>query len=120
MTTLMHDQMVVQRVLDHIDQQTTDVADHVWREPVENYLSRERFAAEMELMRSYPIAFCPSAALPEEGSYVARDAAGTSILAVRGTAGVVRAFRNPCRHRGVPLPDNRAGQKAVLFPYHPH
>jgi hypothetical protein len=66
MATLLDDQSVVQRVLDHIDKQTSDLGDQVWREPVENYLSHERFAAEMELLRSYPIAFCPSAALPRE------------------------------------------------------
>ena len=103
MATLLDDQSVVQRILDHIDKQTTDLGDQVWREPVENYLSHERFAAEMELLRRYLIPFCPSAALPENGSYIARDAAGTSILAVRGSDGVVRAFRNACRHRGMQL-----------------
>ena len=32
-----------------------------------------------------PTPFCPSAALPEAGSYVAREAAGTPIVAVRGS-----------------------------------
>ncbi len=114
MTTLLDDQSVVQRVLDHIDKQTTDLGDQVWREPVENYLSLQRFAAEMELLRRYLIPFCPSAALPENGSYIARDAAGTSILAVRGSDGVVRAFRNVCRHRGMQLADKSGCQKGFV------
>jgi phenylpropionate dioxygenase-like ring-hydroxylating dioxygenase large terminal subunit len=118
MTTLLDDRSVVQRILDHIDNQTTDMGDGVWREPVQNYLSHERFVAELELLRRYPIPFCPSAALPVDGSYIARDAAGTSILAVRGSDGVVRAFRNTCRHRGMQLADKSGCQKAFVCRYH--
>ena len=40
--------------------------------------------------------------LPRNGSYFTKeiDAAGTSIVVVRGTDGEVRAFHNICRHRG--------------------
>ncbi|WP_416969675.1 aromatic ring-hydroxylating oxygenase subunit alpha [Streptomyces sp. 4F14] len=40
--------------------------------------------------------------LPRKGSYFTRelDAAGTSLIIVRGTDGEVRAFHNICRHRG--------------------
>jgi phenylpropionate dioxygenase-like ring-hydroxylating dioxygenase large terminal subunit len=118
MTTLLDDQAVVQRVLDHIDKQTTDLGYQVWREPVENYLSHKRFAAEVELLRSHPIAFCPSGALPENGSYIARNSANTSILAVRGSDGIVRAFRNACRHRGMELADGSGCRKAFVCRYH--
>ena len=118
MATLLDDQSVVQRVLDHIDKQTTDLGDQVWREPVENYLSLDRFAAEMVLLRRLPIPFCPSAALPENGSYLAREAAGTPIVAVRGSDGVVRAFRNVCRHRGMQVAAGTGCQKAFVCRYH--
>src|SRR6266851_520955 len=101
MNRLSDDQSVVQRILDHIDNQTTDLSDATWQERVENYRSQERFSAELaSILRRYPTPFCPSAALPESGSYVARNAAGTPILVVRGTDGQVRGFRNACRHRG--------------------
>ncbi|HKA30525.1 MAG TPA: aromatic ring-hydroxylating dioxygenase subunit alpha, partial [Candidatus Binatia bacterium] len=91
-TPLSDDPTVVQRILDHIDHQTTDMSDATWREPLAHYRSEERYAAELALvLRRYPTPFCPSAALPESGSYVARDAAGTPILAVRGSDGRVRA-----------------------------
>src|ERR1700687_1237679 len=118
MATLRDDQSVVKRSLDHIAKRTTDLGDQVWREPVENYLSRERFAAEMELLRRYPIPFCPSAALPENGSYIARDAAGAPLIAVRASDGVVRAFRNACRHRGMQLADGSGCQKSSVCRYH--
>jgi phenylpropionate dioxygenase-like ring-hydroxylating dioxygenase large terminal subunit len=114
----MDDKAVVQRVLDHIDARSTDFGDQVWREPVEKYRAPERFAAEMKLLRRAPIVFCPSAALPERGSYLARDAAGTSILMVRGNDGVARAFRNACRHRGMQLADRSGCEKAFVCRYH--
>jgi len=116
---LADDQTVVQRLLDHIDNRTTDVSEASWREPVHNYRSPERFAAELELVfRREPIAFCPSAALPENGSYVAREAGLTPILAVRGDDGRVRAFRNACRHRGTQLASGAGCEKAFVCRYH--
>src|SRR5262249_12859680 len=100
MTTLADDHTVIQRILDHIDNRTTDVCASSWRELVATYLSEERLAAELRVLRRFPVAFCPSASLPESGSYLARNAALTPILAVRGSDGRVRAFRNACRHRG--------------------
>ena len=66
MEVLADDRSVIQRILDHIDNDTTDVSETVWREPVEHYRSPERFAAELALvLRRFPTPFCPSAALPE-------------------------------------------------------
>ena len=119
MNILADDQTVVQRLLDHIDNKTTDLSESSWREPVENYRSPARFAAEREMvLRRLPIPFCPSAALAEPGAYVARDAAETPILAVRGSDGEVRAFRNACRHRGTQLASGSGCEKAFVCPYH--
>ena len=119
MTRLSDDSAVVQRILDHIDHQTTDLSEDTWREPVAHYRSEERFAAEIDrVLRAYPTAFCPSAALPAAGSYLARDAAHTPILAVRGSDGRVRAFRNACRHRGTMLAEGAGCEKAFVCRYH--
>jgi phenylpropionate dioxygenase-like ring-hydroxylating dioxygenase large terminal subunit len=119
MTSLADDRSVVQRVLDHIDNRTTDLSETTWREPVEHYRSAERFAAELALvLRRVPAPFCPSAALPEAGSFVARDAAGIPIIAVRGSDGRVRAFRNACRHRGTQLVEGAGCEKAFVCRYH--
>jgi phenylpropionate dioxygenase-like ring-hydroxylating dioxygenase large terminal subunit len=116
---LADDATVVQRILDHIDHRTTDLGDGVWREPVENYRSEARFALERtRVLRRYPTGFCPSAALPTPGSYVARDAAGTPLVAVRGNDGRVRAFRNACRHRGTQLAEGAGCEKALVCRYH--
>ena len=63
MKAAMDDRSVAQRVLDHIANGTTDVGQEVWREPVANYRSQERLAAEIErILRCSPVPFCPSTA----------------------------------------------------------
>ncbi|MZR31621.1 aromatic ring-hydroxylating oxygenase subunit alpha [Sneathiella litorea] len=118
MTKILNETEVIDRIFSHIDAKTTDVGDRVWREPVENYRSEERFNAEIELLRRLPVPFCPSAALPEKGSFIARTAALTPIVAVRGDDGVVRAFRNSCRHRGMAVANGTGCARAFVCPYH--
>src|SRR5215472_12637411 len=116
---LLDDRAVAQRILDHIDHKTTDRGREVWREPVANYRSPERLALEIErVFRTLPSAFCPSAALTEVGSFVAREAAHTAILAVRGADRKVRAFRNACRHRGSQVASGCGRKNAFVCPYH--
>lgn len=118
MTQLLSDNDVIERIFGHIDNNSTDLGDRVWREPSENYRSAERFEAEIKLLRRLPVAYCPSAALPKKGSYVARTAAGTPLVAVRGDDGIVRAFRNICRHRGMAVVEGEGCAKAFTCPYH--
>jgi phenylpropionate dioxygenase-like ring-hydroxylating dioxygenase large terminal subunit len=115
---LADDATVVQRILDHIDGKTTDLAASGWREPVESYRSAARFAAELRVLRRRFVPFCPSAALVETGAYVARSAAGVPLLAVRGGDGAVRAFRNACRHRGMQLAAGSGCARSFSCTYH--
>src|SRR5580765_73997 len=114
----MDDQAVAQRVLDHIANGTTDLGDAVWREPVAHYRDPVRLQAEIEVLRRTATPFCPSAALPEVGSFVAREAAGVPLVAVRGADGKVRAFRNTCRHRGTQVASGTGCAKVFVCPYH--
>lgn len=118
MAALLNEIDLIDRILAHIDGKTTDKGTTVWREPVEHYHSPERFATEIEVLRRVPMAFCPSAALPEPGSYIARTTVGTPLLVVRGTDGVVRGFRNACRHRGMKLEEGEGCTRAFACPYH--
>jgi phenylpropionate dioxygenase-like ring-hydroxylating dioxygenase large terminal subunit len=118
MNRLADDATVVQRILDHIDHHTTDVGARTLREPVENYRSEARFAAERRVLRRWPVPFCPSLALPDAGSYVAREAAGTPLVAVRGRDGVARVFRNACRHRGSAVAAGAGCEKSFMCRYH--
>ena len=116
--SLLNDQEAIERIFTHIDEGTTDLGDTVWREPVENYHSQERFDAEIALLRSRPIPFCPSAALPKKGSYIARTSAGTPLVVARGKDGQVRAFINACRHRGMQVASGSGRAHAFVCPYH--
>lgn len=118
MSQLLDDRALTERIFDHIEHKTTDMGEAIWREPVANYLSADRLNAEMRLLRSAPVPFCPSSALSETGSYVARDAGGTPIVAVRDRDGSVRAYRNACRHRGMRLADGTGCAKAFVCRYH--
>jgi len=116
---LLDDRAIAERVLTHIEAGTTDMSEGSWREPVENYRCKERLHSELTLvLRRFPTPFCPSAALPEAGSYVARDAAGTPIVVVRGSDGHVRGYHNVCRHRGMQLAVGSGCAKAFVCRYH--
>jgi phenylpropionate dioxygenase-like ring-hydroxylating dioxygenase large terminal subunit len=57
--------------------------------------------------------------LPEPGDYVERQLAGEPVLVIRGDDGVVRAFLNSCRHRGMRLCRADRGNASFLrCPYH--
>lgn len=118
MTGLLSDAAIIERVLDHMDNKTTDVGEESWREPTDNYRSLTRHSAELDLLKRLPVPFCPSAALPERGSYVARSAAGTPLVVVRGEDGAVRGFRNACRHRGNQVARGSGCLKAFVCGYH--
>jgi phenylpropionate dioxygenase-like ring-hydroxylating dioxygenase large terminal subunit len=115
---LLSDQQAIERIFAHIDNGTTDVDDTVWREPVEHYQSQKRFDAEIALLRRLPVPYCPSAALLEKGSYIARKAAGTPLVVIRGIDGEVRAFINACRHRGMQVAKGSGCSRAFFCPYH--
>jgi choline monooxygenase len=55
----------------------------------------------------------------EPGSYVATEIAGLKIFVLRGRDGVLRGFRNVCRHRGARLLPEGMGQCGpIRCPYH--
>ena len=116
---LLNDQDAITRIFEHIDNGSTDLGDEIWKEPVGNYYSLDRFNQEIDLLRTMPIPFCPSAAIADPGSYLARKASGTPILAVRNEDGEVKAFINACKHRGMQVAEGMGcNKKAFVCPYH--
>ena len=115
---LLDDDQIIERVFSHIDNKTTDLGDQVWKEPVKNYIDQERFDNEIKLLKSLPVPFCPSGALPEKGSYVSRIAAGTPILVTRDDENNINAFINACRHRGMQVAAGSGCKKSFVCPYH--
>ena len=111
---------LTKRSLAHARAGTVPQADAVMRVPATNYYDPERWALEMErVFRRVPLLLGFSAELAEEGSYRALDVAGTPVLLIRGSDGVLRSFVNMCSHRGAMLVEEGSGkQRRFLCPYH--
>lgn len=61
----------------------------------------------------------PASRVADPGQYLAVEAAGWKLFAIRGRDGVLRAFHNVCRHRGAPLLQEGAGTcDRLRCPYH--
>lgn len=116
-SSVAEDVEIVRRLLAHIDAGTTDEGD-AWREPVQNYLDPTRFADELEVLRSFPSVYLPSAAIPNAGDHAERVTFGVPLFAVRGRDGRARVFRNACRHRGLALVEDRGCSAALVCRYH--
>ena len=109
---------VIDRVFEHIDNGTTDLGTAQWHEPVDNYTNESRYEKEIALLRQRPVVFCPSAAIPDAGSFISRTAAGTPLLVVRDNDLKVRAFINACRHRGMKVASGQGCKRTFSCPYH--
>jgi phenylpropionate dioxygenase-like ring-hydroxylating dioxygenase large terminal subunit len=111
------DAEIVRRIFAHIDAGTTDEGE-AWREPVQNYLDPIRFTHELEMLRSFPSVYLPSAAIPNAGDHAERVTFGVPLFAVRGKDGRARVFRNSCRHRGMALVEGPGCSHALVCRYH--
>ena len=61
----------------------------------------------------------PASQVAKPGQYIAADIAGLKVFVIRGKDGVLRAFKNVCRHRGAQLLEDGAGACAgIRCPYH--
>jgi len=108
---------VIDRVLTHIRNSTTDLGE-AWFEPVENYRDPARFQTELDALRRMPTVFAPAAAVAESGDYLARESFGVPLFVSRGRDGQARVFRNSCRHRGATIADGRGCAQTLVCNYH--
>ena len=115
---LLENNEVIDRIFEHIDNGTTDLGTAQWHEPVEHYTSQSRYEQEIALLRQRPVVFCPSAAIPDAGSFISRTTAGTPLLVVRDNDLKVRAFINACRHRGMKVASGQGCTRTFSCPYH--
>ena len=90
--------------------------------PAWHYTAPARFEAERAgVFARLPQVVAADAELAAPGACLSIELAGVPLLVVRGGDGVVRGFRNACRHRGtrlVPLADAPCATKAFVCPYH--
>ena len=86
----------------------------------EAYMSPERLELErVAVLDDAWVPVAPVDTLAEPGAYATVQAGRTPLLVMRGQDGVLRAFVNMCRHRGMALLE-RCGStgSAVVCPYH--
>ena len=87
--------------------------------PTEPYISEEHFALERErVFRRSWLQVGRVEEIPDAGDYFVRDIAicNASVLVIRGSDGVVRAFHNVCSHRSNRLvADGRGSCRGALF-----
>lgn len=91
-----------------------------WTLPAWTYSDPEFFEQEKERVfaPSWQVV-CHVSDIPGAGDWHGLDYLGESVIVVRGTDDVVRAFTNVCRHRGSRLVDGARGcAKKLVCPYH--
>lgn len=94
----------LRRMVANVAGSTTDLADAPMPLPKGVYIDPVRFEAERQhLFLGQPVVAGLSGDIREPGDFLVFDAAGPSILVVRGKDGVARAFLNMCTHRGAKL-----------------
>jgi phenylpropionate dioxygenase-like ring-hydroxylating dioxygenase large terminal subunit len=111
---------LMRRLVRHHADNTTDLADGQWHEPVVNYSDPETFRREIERVhRRVPLPLAMSREIDEPGSYKAIDVAGIPVVITRDTDGQVHAMINSCRHRGAKIVGDGCGRaNRLTCPYH--
>ena len=109
---------LARRLIDHLENKTTDLADDVLELPTDVYLGAHHDKEVEVLFLGQPLVLCLSGALPGPETYRTVDMCGTPVLLVRDADGRVRSFANVCRHRGVRVADGAGPVKKFTCPFH--
>jgi phenylpropionate dioxygenase-like ring-hydroxylating dioxygenase large terminal subunit len=110
----------VRRLLDHIDNKTTDSAPSVMRMPVSRYFDASVANAERQYIFSRsPFVAAHSSELPGVGDFITTEYVGIPLLVIRQADNSVAALVNVCRHRGGRVEfDKRGTRSQLICSYH--
>lgn len=109
---------LLKRALAIVERQWPDMADAHMKVPLELYHCEEAAARERELFETSPLALVASSEIAMPHDYLARQAAGRSVLLTRDADGVAHAFLNYCRHRGAEPVSGCGNARSFSCPYH--
>lgn len=110
---------LTQRLIAHVDNDTTDYADDLLRVPFSVFDDPELAAKEREVVRRFPHIVAHVDELRKSGDFLTTELIGTPLLVVKQNDGSVKAFSNVCRHRGSKVEFGESGCKRVFScPYH--
>jgi phenylpropionate dioxygenase-like ring-hydroxylating dioxygenase large terminal subunit len=106
---------IAKRLLNHLDEGSTDFAPGILSMGVDKYFDPETAADERRLVfGANPFVAAHANELPKPGDFVTTEYLGTSILVVRQDDGGIRAFSNVCRHRGARVEFEERGNRRMF------
>lgn len=113
-------QALLDRVMAHYQNKTTESAEGQWLEPVDNYSDEALFEAEKELIfKRIPLPLALTCEMPEPNSRKAVEIMGIPVVITRDAKGAVHAMLNVCRHRGALICEPGVSKgRTLTCPYH--
>nr|WP_047168141.1 aromatic ring-hydroxylating dioxygenase subunit alpha [Sphingomonas sp. Y57] len=106
---------VVERLIEHVRNDTTDMVDSELHVPISHFVGEERAKAEIALMRRLPLIVGHVSELPRPGDFVTRDLLGVALLISRQEDGSIMTFRNMCKHRGGRVEQKESGHRRIFM-----
>lgn len=106
---------VADRLVDYIRADGTDQAESELEVPIAHYVSPDRAAAEIALLKRLPLIVAHVSELKEPGDFLTREVLGIALLLVRKADGSVAAYHNMCRHRGGRVEQREDGRKPIFM-----
>jgi|AntAceMinimDraft_1070359.scaffolds.fasta_scaffold00073_36 phenylpropionate dioxygenase-like ring-hydroxylating dioxygenase large terminal subunit len=111
---------ILDRLVSHLRNQTTDMAPEQLKIPISDYLDQDLWEREIkEIFHTIPLPVGTSAELANVGDFKTMRVVGKEIILVRGKDGTMRAMLNVCRHRAMKLlPDGCGSARRFTCGYH--
>ena len=111
---------IARKIVDHYQNNTTDLSADVMAVPISRYTDEEIWQQEIDLIfKRVPLMLALTCEMKNPGDYKAIEMAGVPVLITRGKDGKARAFINACSHRGAPVcEDGHGSASRFSCPYH--
>ena len=111
---------IAERVVGHVENNTTDQANSILSIPTSDYTCKERWGMEIKkIFKELPLMLALTIEIPNKGDYKSMEVVGIPVLITRDKDNNVHAFRNVCSHRGAPLTGDEIGNRnKFTCPYH--
>jgi len=111
---------IAERVVGHVENNTTDQANSILSIPTSDYTCKDRWGIEIKkIFKELPLMLALTIEIPNKGDYKSMEVVGIPVLITRDKDNNVHAFRNVCSHRGAPLTGDEIGNRnKFTCPYH--
>jgi phenylpropionate dioxygenase-like ring-hydroxylating dioxygenase large terminal subunit len=109
---------LIERLLQHLENRTQDVAVDMMTEDVADFFSAERFAREKDILFRQSPQVIGFAGEVRPGQHCTTEVMGVPVLVTRDTEGVLRAMINACAHRGAKVAQGRGDKARLICGFH--